>query len=297
MIADRVVLGRLAPRVVAWLAVVVGLYALADLADALARPVPWSSWPLRLPAMVFQGMPVALAAAAAHTVSALRRSGEWTALEAGGLGTGRRLRAVVLVIAIAAAGSWMVGDWVAPAAAREYRAVGGGAPPGAVVLPLPAADWARRGGELVRSGRAPMRVSFAGTGAPRIEARGSSAAPIELPPASDLPRAELLSRARRAGDALPYVLEASFRPLVASSALLVPLLVLSFVAPRPCGPRAAALATVLGCLGAFAVIAGAHSLAAAGAARPQTSAMVAALALAAAAIAIGVCRTVSGRRC
>lgn len=287
MIIDRVVLGRLAPRALAWLVVVVGVYGIADLADALARPVPWSRLPLRVPAMVFQGLPVALAAAAAHAVTALRRTGEWTAIAAAGIGTARTLRGVVAVAALASLASWGLGDAVAPAAARAYRAAGGGAPPGAVVLPMPAADWDREGTALVRAGAVPLRVSFGHPGPPRIEP-GRARAPVRTSrPASDLSRAELLALERRAADALPYALEASFRPLVASAAFLLPVLVLSLVGRRPFGPRGAALTTALACLGAYAVIACAHAMAASGATAPGAAALAAAMTLAAAALVIG----------
>jgi len=285
---DRVVLGRLAPRALGWLGVVVGLYAIADLADALAGPVPWTRLPLRWPAMCFQGLPVALAAAVAHTVTSLRASGEWTALGAAGVGPARRLASVALVAALAALVSWGVGDRIAPAAARAYRAAGGGAPPGAVVLPRPAVGWTRLDDGLSRAGPAPLRVRFDRGGAPPEIERAPvlpAAAAAPFPPATDASVAQLGRIARRAGDALPYALEVAFRPLVAAASLLVPLLVLAVVATRPLGPRAAAATTVALCLLAYSTVAGAFSLAAAGAVAPGPAALSAALALLATAAA------------
>ncbi len=296
MTIDRVVLGRLAPRALGWFGVVVGLYAIADLADALAGPVPWTRLPLRWPAMCFQGLPVALAAAAAHTVTSLRATGEWTALGAAGLSPARRLASVAAVAAVAAVVAWGMGDRIAPAAARAYRAAGGGAPPGAVVLPRPAAGWTRLRDGLSRGGTAPLRVRFdRGGGPPTIE-RGSvglGAATAPLPPATDASVAELGRIARRAGDALPYALEAAFRPLVAAASLLVPLLVLAVVATRPLGPRVAAATTIALCLLAYSTVAGAFSLAAAGTVAPPEAALAAALALLAAAAAAAL---LAGRR-
>lgn len=282
MIVDRVVLGRLAPRAVGWLGVVVGVYAIADLADALAGPVPWTRLPLRWPAMCFQGLPVALAAAVAHTVTTLRQNGEWVALGAAGVSTGRRLGPVVLVAGLAALLSWGIGDAVAPRAARAYRAAGGGAPPGAVVLPLPAAGWTRSSEGLSRGGPRPLRVRFDPAGGPpRIDVTAAGRAEPEapLPPATDLGLAGLARLARRAGDALPYALEAAFRPLVALASLLVPLLVLAVLGPRALGPRAVAVATLALCLVAYAVVAGAFALAAAGVVSPPVGASGAGLAL------------------
>ncbi|MBI2894336.1 MAG: LptF/LptG family permease [Deltaproteobacteria bacterium] len=278
-----------------WLAALVAVYAIADATDLGSRgaPAPWSAAPLRLFAMAFQSLPVALAAAVAHTLSTMRQNGEWMGARASGAAPLRLAAPFLAAIAMAAMLGFLVGDRVAPTCARAFRSAGGGDPPGAVWLARSSGLWTRTPSSLTRAGPDPLVVRFPGHGRrPRIEARATprDGSPA-LAPATDLELARVSEAGRRAPDPLPYAIESCFRPLTAAAAFLVPVLVLALLFHRAAGPRVSALVAALCSLAAYAGIALSYNLALGGLVAPLPAALSAAAVLGAAALGAAVAPT------
>jgi len=77
---------------------------------------------LLLPSHLSRGLPVVVALGAALTVVGLRRSGEWQALAAAGLGPTRWLAPLVLLGALAGLAGAAMDAWLTPAATRAHTA-------------------------------------------------------------------------------------------------------------------------------------------------------------------------------
>ncbi len=75
---------------------------------------------LLLPGHISRAMPVVAALGAALTVVGLRRSGEWQALAAAGLGPARLLAPFLLIGALSGLGAASLDAWVVPRASRAH---------------------------------------------------------------------------------------------------------------------------------------------------------------------------------